>query len=122
MRIRKFSTQKTRFRGEIAQNIETWYTMGKFMPGRRISNWYYVYVLQSLKDGEFYVGYTANLAGRIAEHNTQKNRSTKSRTPLRLIYAEACIAEEDARRRERYLKTTQGRRMLKLRLRKFLNS
>ena len=72
MRIRKFSTQKTRFRGEIAQNIETWYTMGKFMPGRRISNWYYVYVLQSLKDGEFYVGYTANLAGRIAEEGISR--------------------------------------------------
>ena len=91
------------------------------MPGRRISNWYYVYVLQSLKDGEFYMGHTANLTGRIAEHNNQKNRSTKPRAPFRLIYAEACIAEEDARRRERYLKTTQGRRMLKLRLRKFLN-
>jgi len=96
--------------------------MGKFMPGRRISNWYYVYVLQSLKDGEFYVGYTIDLQARIAKHNAQKNKSTKSRIPLQLIYAEACLAEEDARRRECYLKTTQGRRMLKLRLRKFLNS
>ena len=92
------------------------------MPGRRISNWYYVYVLQSLKDGDFYVGFTNNLQERIAKHNARKNQSTKSRVPFRLIYAEACLTEEDARRRERYLKTTQGRRMLKLRLRKFLNS
>lgn len=41
---------------------------------------------------------------------------------MKLIYAEACLNEEDARKREGYLKTTQGRRFLKLRLRKFRNS
>lgn len=92
------------------------------MSSRRISKWHYVYVLYSIKDKDFYVGYTQDLRRRIQQHNAKKNFSTKSRTPLFLIYAETCLNEEDARRRENYLKTTQGRRFLKLRLRKFIKS
>lgn len=90
------------------------------MPSTRISNWHYVCVLLSEKDNEFYIGYTRDLTRRIKEHNAKKNFSTKPRTPLRLIYAEACLSEEDAKRREDYLKITQGRRFLKLRIRKYL--
>jgi putative endonuclease len=92
------------------------------MPSRRISNWHYVYVLLSKKDNKFYIGYTQNLKRRIKEHNAKRNFSTKSRLPVSLIYAEACLNKEDAGRRENYLKTTQGRRFLKLRIRKFLRS
>jgi len=92
------------------------------MPSRRISKWHYVYALLSERDKEFYIGYTRDLKRRIKEHNTKKNFSTKSRMPLFLIYAEACLNEKDAKRREDYLKTTQGRRFLKLRLRKYLIS
>ncbi len=86
----------------------------------RISKWHYVYVLLSKKDDKFYIGYTNNLKRRIEEHNAKKNFSTKGRLPLILIYVEACINEEDSRRREKYLKTTQGRRFMKLRLRQLL--
>jgi len=92
------------------------------MPSRRISNWHYVYVLLSEKDREFYIGYSRDLRKRLQEHNAKKVFSTKSKLPLKLIYVEACLNEEDARRREYYLKTTQGRRFLKLRVRKFLKS
>ena len=90
------------------------------MPSRRISKWHYVYVLLSEKDDEMYIGYTIDLKRRFQEHNAKKNFSTKGRTPFILIYAETGLNEEDAKRRERYLKTTQGRRFLKLRLRKYL--
>ena len=86
----------------------------------RISNWHYVYVLESLKDGGFYTGHTQNLETRLKQHNTKTNFSTKSRTPFEYIYIEACKNEDDAKRRESYLKTTQGGRFLKLRLREFL--
>ncbi len=81
---------------------------------------FYVYVLQSLVDGDKYVGFTANLRKRIEEHQQGKSFSTKFRRPLKLIYYEASLSEEDARRRERYLKTTGGRRFLAKRLRHFL--
>lgn len=92
------------------------------MPRSRTSNWHYVYVLQSMKDNDFYIGYTKNLTIRLKQHNAKKNFSTKSRAPLEYIYIEACINEKDAKRREDYLKTTQGGRFLKLRLREFMKN
>ncbi len=86
----------------------------------RISKWHYVYILLSKKDDKLYIGYTNDLKRRIQEHNAKKNFSTKNRLPLILIYVETCLNEEDAKRRKRYLKTTQGHRFLKLRLRKSL--
>ena len=77
---------------------------------------FYVYVLESLKDGNRYVGYTNDLKKRIKEHEIGKSFSTKSRLPVKLIYFEGCLDEIDAKRREQYLKTTQGRRFLGLRL------
>ena len=41
------------------------------MPRSRISNWHYVYVLQSLRDGGWYIGYTIDLAKRLQQHNAK---------------------------------------------------
>jgi len=81
---------------------------------------FYVYVLQSKKDEELYIGYTTDLKRRIVEHNEGLNLSTKRYRPWKIIYYEACLNNNDARRREDYLKTTQGRRLLKIRLKEFL--
>ncbi|MEK7497268.1 MAG: GIY-YIG nuclease family protein [Patescibacteria group bacterium] len=77
---------------------------------------YYTYVLRSQKDGELYIGFTNNLKRRLVEHKKGLNFSTKYRLPFELIYFEGCLNMLDAKRRERYLKTTQGRRFLGLRL------
>lgn len=77
---------------------------------------FYVYVLESLKDSERYIGYTNNLKRRVEEHNGGLSFSTKFRLPFKVIYFEGCTNENDAKRREGYLKTTQGRRFLGLRL------
>ncbi len=81
---------------------------------------FYVYILQSEKDMRFYVGSTNNLRRRLQEHNAGKVFSTKKRTPLKLIYYEACIDEADARKREKYLKTSWGKRYIKSRLKSYL--
>jgi len=88
------------------------------MPSNTTSSnvFFYVYVLESLKDGERYIGCTNNLKRRLKEHTEGLSFSTKFRLPFRLIYFEGCLNEEDAKRREDYLKTTQGRRFLGLRL------
>ena len=77
---------------------------------------FYVYALFSVKDDEHYIGYTNNLKKRLEEHNRGKNFSTKSRRPFKLIYFEACLNEDDAKQREKYFKTTIGRRFLSRRL------
>lgn len=80
---------------------------------------YYNYVLQSIKNGNLYIGCTSDLRRRLREHNKGLNRSTKPHIPWRLIYYEACLDIEDAERRERYLKTSQGQRLLKRRLKNY---
>ena len=87
------------------------------MPSNTTSSmFFYTYVLQSSKDHKRYIGYTNNLKRRIEEHEKGSSFATKFRLPFKLIYYEACLTESDARRREDYFKTTQGRRFLGLRL------
>ena len=77
---------------------------------------YYVYVLRSKKDGNFYTGYTGDLKRRVAAHNAGQVKSTRLRRPLELVYYEACRNQEDALHREKYLKTTYGHRYVRNRL------
>ena len=80
----------------------------------------YVYVLRSLKDKMFYVGFTKNLKTRLEAHNRGQVPSTKRRRPLELVYWEGCISQLDATQRERYLKTAWGKRYIKNRLKEYL--
>jgi putative endonuclease len=80
---------------------------------------FYVYVLRSTRDGDLYTGCTHDLKARFALHNAGKVASTQERRPLDLIYYEACLNERDAFRREKYLKTTYGKRYLKVRCRNY---
>ena len=77
---------------------------------------YYVYVLLSLKDKKKYVGYTKNLKLRFKQHQKGLVRSTRNRRPLKLIYYEACLHQQDATHREKYLKTFYGKMFIKRRL------
>jgi putative endonuclease len=77
---------------------------------------YYTYVLKSLKDSNFYIGFTKDLVKRFNEHNSGKVNSTKYRLPFELVYYEACKNIEDAIHREKYLKSSYGHRCLKNRL------
>ena len=80
---------------------------------------FYVYVLRSRTDGKFYTGCTQNLENRVEAHNSGLVESTKKRLPMEIIYYEACLNEKDAYRREKYLKTTYGKRYLRNRLKQY---
>ena len=85
---------------------------------------FYVYVLESLSDSKRYIGFTTNLKRRLEEHQKGLSKATRPRLPMKLIYFEACTNtnEEDAMRREHYLKTTRGRRFLAKRLKSYYQS
>jgi len=85
-----------------------------------MDKFYYVYVLLSERDGKFYIGYTDDLKKRLNEHNSGRVPSTKNRTPLKLVYYEACLNQQDATKRESHLKTTWGGRFIKSRLEEYL--
>ena len=92
------------------------------MPGSENATaimFYYVYVLESIKNSSLYVGYTTDLRKRFQEHNRKLNFSTKPYAPWQLIHYEAYRNEQDARRREKYLKSSQGARLLKRMLKEY---
>jgi len=84
--------------------------------------YYYTYVLYSYKDRKLYTGYTVDLGNRLSEHKNGKVFSTKHRLPVELIYYEVCLDKDDAKQREKYLKSGKGKKYLKNRLRRFLKS
>ena len=51
-------------------------------PPVRYQDVHYVYVLRSLKDGNLYAGYTADLRSRVAADSVGKVRATCDRRPL----------------------------------------
>ena len=73
-----------------------------------------VYVLLSLKDNKFYIGFTTDLRQRLTDHFHGKSESTNPRRSFILIYCEYFFSKKDAYNRENYLKTSTGKRMLKL--------
>jgi putative endonuclease len=81
---------------------------------------YYIYILQSEADGNFYSGFTKNLKLRFDQHRNGLVESTRDRRPLKLVYYEACLSQEDALKRERYFKTYNGKRFLHNRLKSYL--
>jgi putative endonuclease len=80
---------------------------------------YYVYVLHSKADDNWYIGCTNDLRQRVLDHEAGLVKSTQRRLPVELIYYEACRNKKDAYRRERYLKTSYGHRYLRNRLRHY---
>jgi len=83
---------------------------------------YYVYILLSEVDNNFYTGYTNDLEKRLSLHNEVKVKSTKYSRPLKLVYFEGCFNQQDATHREKYLKTTYGKRYLKNRLKNYISN
>ena len=83
---------------------------------------YYVYVLRSLKDAKFYIGYTTDLRKRLQEHQEGLVASTRPRAPFELIFFEAYRNKYDAVRREKCLKTSKGKNTLRQMLKEYLQA
>ena len=81
---------------------------------------FYTYVLKN-NNKKQYTGYTNDLRKRFNQHNRKKSKHTQYRGPYTLVYYEACMNEDDARSREKYLKSGMGKRYLNNRLKRFLS-
>ena len=81
---------------------------------------YYVYLLRSGRINKIYTGYTNDLRKRIIDHKSKQVHTTARMGDVKLIFYEAFTDERDARRREKYLKTTKGKRAIKLMLKNSL--
>ena len=73
-----------------------------------------VYILWSLKSPRTYTGISENIDRRCQQHNAGKVSSTKKYMPWKIIYSECAGAHGNALKREKYYKSSDGRRKLKL--------
>jgi putative endonuclease len=73
----------------------------------------YVYILKSVNYEKTYTGSTTDLERRLMEHNLGLSTFSKRYRPWRLVYQEQYERLEEARKRERYLKSAAGRRFIK---------
>jgi putative endonuclease len=74
---------------------------------------YYVYVLISQKDGNIYIGMSSDPGKRLQGHNAGMTKSTRCRRPFDMVYKEQHLDIKSARVREKYLKSGEGRELLK---------
>jgi putative endonuclease len=75
---------------------------------------YYVYIIQSEKDGSFYKGFTVDFMKRLQQHNNGESQYTSSKLPWKLIYVEEQLNKKDALIREKNLKKATRERILHL--------
>ena len=73
---------------------------------------FYVYVLKSLKNRIRYVGSGEDYFERLRRHNKGEYQFTKGHLPWELVYTEEYTTRSEAVRRERFLKSGQGRAYL----------
>lgn len=71
-----------------------------------------VYVLGA-SDGRLYKGMTNNLDRRLREHKSGHTKTTAKMENLVVVYKEIYDNFDEARKRELYLKTAAGRRLIK---------
>lgn len=65
---------------------------------------FFTYIIEC-SDGTLYCGYAANLDKRIETHNSGKGaKYTRTRLPVRLVYAEQFDNKSDALKREYAIK------------------
>jgi putative endonuclease len=70
---------------------------------------FYVYIIQSVKDGGLYIGHTQDLHNRLEQHNDQHRKTyTSKRGPWNLLHYEEQQTRSLAVRRECFLKSHAG--------------
>jgi putative endonuclease len=65
---------------------------------------YFVYIIESLMDGDFYKGCSENYQRRLEEHNRGESKFTRCKLPWKLIFVQAFETKRDALIRERQIK------------------
>lgn len=72
-----------------------------------------VYIIESVKDGSFYIGSTSNLEMRLIYHNLGYTRSTSNKRPWKVVYTEKLTNRTDSLKREIFLKKQRNRSFYK---------
>ena len=74
---------------------------------------HYTYLLLSESTGQYYIGYTSDLVGRVLTHQADEGNWTRGKGPWRLVYYETFVTDTEARKREIKLKRMKSKVYLK---------
>jgi len=74
---------------------------------------YYVYILLNETKTRTYTGVAKDVSERLAEHNAGKVKSSRPYRPYQIVHTESFSTLREARQKERFYKSTTGRRRLK---------
>ena len=75
---------------------------------------WYVYILRSDKDGDYYKGITENIDRRLEEHNSGKSQFTSTKMPWQLVYLKEMSDKRDAIIEEKCLKKLNRKSLEKI--------
>ncbi|WP_035805607.1 GIY-YIG nuclease family protein [Lunatimonas lonarensis] len=73
---------------------------------------HFVYILQSEKDGTFYIGESKDPLGRLEKHNRQHKGYTARKQPWKIVHTEEFGSRFEAKKREEYLKKQKSREFI----------
>ena len=74
---------------------------------------YYVYILLNEARTKTYTGVTEDISKRLATHNAGRVKSSSPYCPYEVIHTESFATLSGARQKERFYKSTTGRKKLK---------
>ncbi len=86
------------------------------IPGEATQNFlkmFYAYVIKSVNHDFFYKGHFENIEEKLLQHNSGMTESIRPYIPFELIYKDEFVTRHEAIAREKYFKTSAGRRFLK---------
>ena len=70
---------------------------------------FYTYIIESLKNHNWYIGHTNNINRRLDEHNSGQNKSTVNKGPWKLIFLMDFETNVEANRFEIKLKKIRNK-------------
>ena len=100
--------------GQVSRIVSRAYSKVVFVPMSigKVDCMGYLYILQSEKNGRYYIGSTNNLSRRIAEHSAGKTKSIRALRPLRIVFKQDFATLAEARRAERKLKRLKSKKII----------
>lgn len=72
----------------------------------------HLYIIKSQINDKYYIGVSNNVAKRLKQHNTQKEKSTKSGALWTLVYIEKYDSRGKAMIRERFIKKQKSHKWI----------
>jgi putative endonuclease len=65
---------------------------------------YFVYIIESESDGDYYKGITLDYQKRLIQHNQGESAFTRSKKPWKLVFVRKFETKQDALKEEKRLK------------------